>query len=105
MLLGSVPAAAAAAQSCPAGAATRESVLCELNAVRAAGSHAPLRARPSLTAAARGHAADMVERRYFAHEDPEGTGPGTRARRAGYMDSRRALAHRRGADVVARQPS
>ena len=76
----------AGAQSCPGGAATPAAVVCELNATRAAHGLAPLTARRSLATAARRHAADMVERRYFAHESPEGEGPGQRARRAGYMD-------------------
>jgi len=81
------PASATAAQSCPSGPATRASVVCELNAVRAAEGQAPLRQRASLTTAARNHARDMVARRYFAHDNPEGIGPGGRARRAGYMDA------------------
>ena len=77
--------AAADAAACPAGAADRSAVVCEINAARDAADRAPLRFRPSLAAAARGHSADMVARRYFAHESPEGDGPADRAWDAGYM--------------------
>ena len=82
-LLGSAPAGLA--QSCPSGPITRAGVLCELNAARAANDLAPLRARASLTTAGERHARDMVARGYFAHENPEGEGPGRRAMRARYM--------------------
>jgi uncharacterized protein YkwD len=60
-------------------------MVCELNAARAAAGRAPLRARPSLEEAATAHAADMVERRYFAHESPGGSNAADRARAAGYI--------------------
>jgi uncharacterized protein YkwD len=59
-------------------------VVCELNAARAAAGRAAVHSRPSLGEAATGHARDMVERGYFAHESPEGEGVAVRARRAGY---------------------
>ena len=39
---------------------------------------------PTLTRAARGHAADMLERDYFAHDTPEGAEPIDRMMDAGY---------------------
>jgi len=44
----------------------------------------PLAPHPALTAAARGHAADMVDRDYFAHVSPEGVGPNARIRAEGF---------------------
>ena len=60
-------------------------MVCELNAARAAAGRAPLRARPSLEEAATAHAADMVERGYFAHESPDGANAADRAHRSGYL--------------------
>ena len=76
--------AATGSASCPPGGTDRIAVVCELNAARAEAGRTALRARPSLERAATGHSSDMVARRYFAHETPEGDGPGERARRAGY---------------------
>jgi uncharacterized protein YkwD len=78
-------AASADPPTCPPGGTDRAAILCEINAARAEAGRAPVRSRASLVDAARGHSADMVERRYFAHESPEGTGPSDRARDAGYM--------------------
>lgn len=83
-----LPGAAGAA--CPAGATDRAAIVCEVNAARAGAGLAPVRYRPSLAAAARAHAADMVARGYFAHTDPDGDGPAQRARRAGYLDGARS---------------
>jgi uncharacterized protein YkwD len=77
-------APAADSRTCPARA-SRAAVVCEINATRAEAGLAPVRSRSSLADAARGHSADMVDRRYFAHESPEGEGPADRARGAGYM--------------------
>ena len=77
--------ATADAVTCPAGAADRSAVVCEINAARAKAGRARLKFRPSLAAAARVHSADMVAQRYFAHESPEGEGPADRAWDAGYM--------------------
>ena len=44
----------------------------------------PLAFHPSLTQAARNHAADMVSRNYFAHVTPEGLAPWDRTKAAGY---------------------
>ena len=67
-------AAAADPPDCPPDASNRDAIVCEVNAARAAAGRAPLTSRPSLAAAARAHSADMVERRYFAHDSPEGEG-------------------------------
>ena len=71
--------------TCAAGAADRAAIVCEINAARAEAGRLSLRSRSSLADAAHAHSSDMVERRYFAHESPEGEGPAERARRAGYM--------------------
>lgn len=44
----------------------------------------PLEMLPSLHCAARMHSADMLERDYFSHTSPEGTGPSQRMAAAGY---------------------
>jgi uncharacterized protein YkwD len=77
--------AAAVPPTCPEGASDRAAFVCEINAARADAGRWPLKSRPALVEAARAHSGDMVERRYFAHESPEGEGPADRARRAGYM--------------------
>jgi uncharacterized protein YkwD len=77
--------AAADRSACPAGAADRAAIVCEINAARAEAGRARLHSRPSLTDAGLAHSADMVARRYFAHESPEGEGPAERVRRAGYI--------------------
>jgi uncharacterized protein YkwD len=77
--------AAAEPPACPPGDTGRAAIVCEINAARADAGRAPLRGRPALDDAAGGHSRDMVARRYFAHESPEGEGPADRARRAGYL--------------------
>jgi uncharacterized protein YkwD len=77
--------AATGAQSCPPGATDRSSVVCEINAARAAAGAGRVQWRPSLAEAAAAQAGDMVARRYFAHESPDGDGPAARVRRAGYL--------------------
>ena len=44
----------------------------------------PLRVDSRLTAAAQEHSEDMDRRDYMSHQNPEGEGPGDRARRHGY---------------------
>jgi uncharacterized protein YkwD len=78
-------AVAADPTPCPPGGTDRAAVVCELNTARADAGREPVRARPSLERAATGHAADMVERRYFAHDSPGGSSAADRARREGYM--------------------
>jgi uncharacterized protein YkwD len=76
--------AAADPPPCPPGGTDRTAIVCEINAARADAGRAAVRSQASLTDAARGHSRDMVARRYFAHDSPEGEGPADRARRAGY---------------------
>ena len=70
------PASASAASPCEGADSAlgdlglrgaRAATLCLLNAERAARGLAPLRASTKLGRAAQGHAADMVDRGYFAH--------------------------------------
>jgi uncharacterized protein YkwD len=83
--LASPGTAAADPPPCQPGGTDRSAIVCEINAARAEAGRGPLRSRPSLADAARDHSRDMVERRYFAHDSPDGEGPADRARRAGYM--------------------
>ncbi len=78
-------AAAADPSPCPPGGTDATALVCELNAARAEAGRDPLRSRPALERAATRHAADMVERRYFAHDSPDGDSAADRARRAGYL--------------------
>ena len=67
--------------------ALARTTLCLLNAERHANALRPLRFSRPLAAAARGHSADMVQRRYFSHTAPEGAGVLQRIRSTGYLHS------------------
>jgi hypothetical protein len=64
--------------------ATRATILCLLNGVRAEHDLPPLRENAILEAASQRHSEDMVRRHFFAHETPDGLSPGERMRDAGY---------------------
>jgi len=55
-----------------------------VNALRLEGGLAPVAAHPALAQAAGAHAAALARRGVLDHAGEEGSGPGTRARRAGY---------------------
>jgi uncharacterized protein YkwD len=55
-----------------------------INGERAAKGLKPLAWDGKLAAIARGHSADMADRRYFSHDTPEGSGLGTRYEKARY---------------------
>ena len=83
-------AASAAAFATPAATsvspATRaRSLYCAVNAVRAEHGLRRLRVDWHLTAAAQGHAADMLRRRYFSHTSPDGIDLISRARAVRWM--------------------
>jgi uncharacterized protein YkwD len=78
-------AVAADPSPCPPGGIDATAMVCELNAARAEAGREPLQSRHTLEAAATRHAADMVERRYFAHDSPDGANVADRARRSGYL--------------------
>jgi uncharacterized protein YkwD len=91
------PGAGAAAQACPnadqaAGSATVSElaggIRCLLNEQRAGGQRSSVGPNARLAAAARGHAADMVARHYFAHTSLGGATFVDRIRRSGYLPSR-----------------
>ena len=63
---------------------TRELILCLHNEQRARHGLPALGYDERLENAAQRHAEDMVARRYFAHDTPEGLGPEDRALNAGY---------------------
>jgi uncharacterized protein YkwD len=79
------PAATSDPPPCQPGATDPAAIVCEINQIRADAGLAPLRSRPALARAAEAHSHDMVARRYFAHDAPDGDNPADRARRAGYM--------------------
>ncbi len=62
----------------------RELILCLHNEERAQEGLAGLEYETRLETAAQGHAEDMVERRFFSHDTPEGLRPEDRALNAGY---------------------
>ena len=63
----------------------RLATLCLLNRERARHGLGRLKVDPRLRKAARWHAADMVNNRYFAHVSLAGSAPADRIRAAGYM--------------------
>ena len=72
-----LPTAATLAQS-------NATILCLINAERAARRTRKLRASAPLTSAAVGHSTDMVASKFFAHESLDGQTPRQRVARAGY---------------------
>jgi hypothetical protein len=62
----------------------RELILCLHNEERARHGLTALEYETRLETAAQRHAEDMVERRFFAHDTPEGLGPEDRALNTGY---------------------
>ena len=62
----------------------RDLILCLHNEERAEEGLAALEYEARLETAAQGHAEDMVERRFFSHDTPEGLRPEDRALNAGY---------------------
>ncbi len=87
---------AAAKNSCP-GAYTqpskakpgklRRTVVCLVNARRTAADVPAMKLDPLLSRAATRHSRDMVRRRYYAHDGPDGSTLSTRVRATGYLDS------------------
>ncbi len=65
-------------------AQTQRATLCLVNARRAEAGLAPLSSSATLTRAALAHSEDMGERRFFAHDAPDGTEPAERIAAAGY---------------------
>jgi uncharacterized protein YkwD len=65
--------------------AIRAAVLCLHNRDRAAAGLPPLKENAKLRRAAVGHSGDMVERRYFDHDEPDGDGMVDRIKRTGYV--------------------
>jgi uncharacterized protein YkwD len=63
---------------------TRALTLCLLNEERAREGLAPLRYEARLELASQRHSEDMVRRRFFAHDTPEGLDPQARILSAGY---------------------
>ncbi|MCZ2806416.1 CAP domain-containing protein [Modestobacter sp. VKM Ac-2983] len=97
---GPPPAAAApraAAAAAPAAPGPEGQVLALVNAERAAAGCTPVSADAGLATVARAHSADMRDRGYFSHVDPEGLDPFARARAAG-------LGHARAENIAAGQP-
>jgi len=69
----------------PPEAELLEAEVVELTNVERASAGCPsVHADDRLAAAARGHSEDMRERDFFDHTNPDGDGPGERARAAGY---------------------
>ena len=59
------------------------------NAERIRAGCGPLRVDGRLAAAARAHSSDMVNRRYFEHNSPDGAHPGRPRVRGGLLGLRR----------------
>ena len=74
-------AACAGADSAPSAIGAKQAraaVVCLVNGERAAAGLGTLSRNRTLAAAGRRHAADMVQRGYFAHDTPEGSTPAAR---------------------------
>ena len=66
-------------------ATVADATLCLLNQQRAAAGLAPVTRNSQLDTASRYHSLDMVARRYFAHDTPEGVKLLTRVTKVGYV--------------------
>ena len=75
--------APAPAPAAPADPSVEGQVLARVNVQRAAAGCGALTADPALAAVARAHSADMRDRGFFAHVNPDGLDPFARAARAG----------------------
>jgi uncharacterized protein YkwD len=64
--------------------ANRDSILCLLNAERAKHGLVPLRQHPLLELASQRHSDDMVRRKFYEHETPDGLDPQMRMSAVGY---------------------
>jgi uncharacterized protein YkwD len=64
--------------------ATREAVICLLNAERAKHGLLPLRHHPLLELASQRHSDDMARRKFFEHDTPDGVDPQERMTAVGY---------------------
>jgi uncharacterized protein YkwD len=98
LLLLAVAPAAATAADCPhggdlvtalSGQDRRAALLCAIDAERAARDLPAVRESAQLTAAAQGHADDMVARHFFEHVTPGGSTLGDRVNATGYIQGRR----------------
>lgn len=87
------PASAAKKRGCSGASATPKpstvaqangTILCLINAQRAARRTSKLRPSALLSSAALGHSTDMVASQFFAHDSLDGQTPRQRAARAGY---------------------
>ncbi|MGY1602647.1 CAP domain-containing protein [Geodermatophilus sp. SYSU D00815] len=80
---GSTPASAPAAAAAPADAGAEGQVLALVNRERAAAGCGPVVADEGLASVARAFSADMRDRGFFSHTDPDGLSPFDRGDRAG----------------------
>lgn len=76
--------AAVACGSLPGDSAVKQSLLAEVNALRASAGLSRLSPSRKLQAVAEGHACDMAERGYFSHVSPDGGTFKTRIKAGGY---------------------
>ncbi len=81
---GVAPAPSAGAGAGPGGTSLAMSVVAATNRERAGHGLAPLTLERRLTAAAQAHGQDMVNRRFFAHDSPDGRSVADRVLAAGY---------------------
>jgi uncharacterized protein YkwD len=70
-----------------ADATARTMILCLLNHERTKRDLPPLRENALLTQASNDHSEDMVERKFFAHDNPDGVAPAQRIEATGYAPS------------------
>ncbi|MET9609766.1 sigma-70 family RNA polymerase sigma factor [Streptomyces sp. NPDC006512] len=75
---------AAAPAPAPAPAGVSGQVLALVNTERAAAGCGPLKEDAQLRSAAQAHSADMAQRNFFSHTNPDGADPGARTTASGY---------------------
>jgi len=88
-------ATAASAAAAPADPGDEEQVLALVNEQRAAAGCGALTADPALATLARAHSADMRDRKFFDHVNPDGLGPVQRGSRAGVVVNAENIAYGR----------
>jgi uncharacterized protein YkwD len=72
----------------PAASGSEDAVLALVNQARAAAGCGAVTADPALAAVARAHSADMRDRGFFSHDNPDGLSPFDRAEAAGISYAR-----------------
>ena len=87
-LTGAAATPASAASPCSAATTARAGTICLINAERSAHGLRVLKLDAKLDRASRRHSADMIAKRYFAHDSRSGARFSARIARTGWMNGR-----------------